>query len=67
MWVYLGHKMIFILRDGTTLRGRLACSWMWGHWALRDVELLPDDGTPPQELLGKSLIPRTSVTFLQVL
>lgn len=65
MIFYLGHEAIVTLRNGDTLRGRLAWSWAWGHHRLTGVTLLgPDE---PVQMAGAALIPTSSVAAMQVM
>lgn len=67
MWAYLGKKAIIALNNGVTFRGRVSWCWSWGYWCLSDVQLLEDGDQQPQEILGRTFVPKCAITFVQVL
>lgn len=65
MLVFIGHRMLVTLRDGSAVQGRLSWCWAWGFWRLTGAESL--DGDQPQPIAGSVLIPKSSVLIAQVM
>lgn len=65
MILYLGHEAIVTLRNGDSIRGRLAWCWALGHLRLTGVSALGPEG--PVEMAGAALVPKTSIAMMQVI